>query len=93
MTWASPRFWSREALDEPKSGAFDDADRSFNARSRSAESAASALKLVNGASIKDNGPGQVARSNIQAGTSSERSVSDSVNVQRKAMPSALSIAS
>jgi hypothetical protein len=80
-------------LHEPESGAFDDADRSFNARSRSAESAVSALKLANGASIEGNESGQVARSNIQAGTSSQRSASDPVNVQRKAMPSALSIAS
>jgi len=79
-------------LDEPESGAFDDADRSFNARSRSAESAASAFKLANGASIS-NGSGQTARSNIQVGTSSQRSASDPINVQRKAMPSALSIAS
>ena len=27
LTWASPRFWSREALDAPESGAFDDAAR------------------------------------------------------------------
>jgi hypothetical protein len=80
-------------LHESESGAFDDADRTFNARSRSAESAASAFKLVNGASIKGNELGQAARSNIHAGISSQRSASDPVNVQRKAMPSALSIAS
>jgi hypothetical protein len=80
-------------LHEPESGAFDDADRSFNARSRSAESATSALKLVNGTFVNGNGSGQVARSNIQAGTSSQRSASNPVNVQRKEMPSTLSIAS
>jgi len=80
-------------LHEPESGAFDDADRSFNARSRSAESAVSAFKLANGASIKGNESGQVARSNIQAGTSSHRSAAEPLNVQRKTTPSALSTAS
>ena len=38
-------------------------------------------------------PRHLARSNIQAGTSSHRSAAEPLNVQRKTMPSALSIAS
>ena len=37
--------------------------------------------------------GLAARSNIQAGTSSERSTSEPLSVQRKTMPSVFSIAS
>ena len=59
----------------PESGAFDDAARSFNARSRSADSAASEATLTNGSGVSRSSSGQAARSNIQAGTSSQRSAS------------------
>ena len=30
VAWSSPRFWSRERIDTPESGAFDDVKRSFS---------------------------------------------------------------
>jgi hypothetical protein len=44
VTWTSPRFWSRERKDTPDSEAFDDAERSFSARRKSAASVVRAAK-------------------------------------------------
>jgi hypothetical protein len=44
LTWTSPRFWSRERKDTPDSEAFDDAERSFSARRKSAASVVRAAK-------------------------------------------------
>ena len=64
----------------------------FNARSRSADSARKRVEADERRFRQRHRSGQAARSNIQAGTSSQRSASDPVNVQRKTTPSALSIA-
>ena len=44
VAWASPRFWSRERLDAPESGTFDDAMGSFSTCRKSAASVVSAAK-------------------------------------------------
>jgi len=49
--------------------------------------------LTKGDAVSRGGSGQAARSNIQAGTSSHRSVAEPLNVQRKTTPSTLSAAS
>ena len=53
----------------------------------------SASMPTKGDAVSCGGSGQVARSNIQAGTSSHRSAAEPFNVQRKTTPSALSTAS
>src|SRR5512135_3191186 len=49
--------------------------------------------LINGEVAKCLWSGQAARSNIQAGTSSQRSASNPVSVQRKTSPSVFAIVS
>jgi len=61
-------------LDVLESGAFDDDDGGFfNACARKSNSAESADMLTKGAVTSRDGSGQAARSNIQAGISSQRS--------------------
>jgi hypothetical protein len=48
LTWASPRFCSREAHDAPESGTFDDAGRAFSRSARSFPKADSAAMSTNG---------------------------------------------
>jgi hypothetical protein len=48
--------------------------------------------LTNGDAVSRGGSRHLARSNIQAGTSSHRAAAEPLNVQRKMTPSALSIA-
>jgi hypothetical protein len=81
-------------LDAPECGAFDDDSGGFfNAcRSRS-DSADSASMLTKGDVVSRDRSGHIARSNIQAGTSSHRSKAEPLNVQRQTTPSALSTAS
>jgi hypothetical protein len=78
-------------LDAPESGAFDDADDAFNACWRRSVRADSAPTLTKGAVARRSSSGHAAQSNIQAGTSSQRSASDPLSVQRKTTPSAFSI--
>jgi hypothetical protein len=49
--------------------------------------------LIKGDALSRVGSGHLTRSNIQAGTSSHRSVAEPLNVQRKTTSSALSTAS
>ena len=91
LTWASPRFWSREAHDAPQSGTFDDAGRAFSRSARSFPKADSAAMSTNGLVESVAWPAHAVWSNIHAGTSSQRSVSDPLSVQRKTTPPALSI--
>jgi hypothetical protein len=44
LTWAFPRFWSRETRDAPESWAIDDAARTFNTSCRRSANAESAAK-------------------------------------------------
>src|SRR5262245_27388557 len=88
---ASSRFWSRERLDTPESGAFDDAKRLSSACRKSAASAVSAARST-WASAATRTRAQADRSNIQAGTSSQRSASEPLRLQRKTVPPDLSIA-
>ena len=53
----------------------------------------SASMLTKGDAVSRDGSRHLARSNIQAGTSSHRSAAEPLNVQRKTTPSALSTAS
>jgi hypothetical protein len=92
LSWTSPRI-GREDLDAPESGAFDDAFLSFNVCSSKPASADSAAMSTNGAAVTKAKSAQLERSNIQAGTSSHRSASHPLSVQRKTTPPALSIAS
>src|SRR6266481_7944107 len=85
-------FWSRESPVAPESGVFDDAKRSFSAYCSSAASAVSAARST-WASAATRTLAHADRSNIQAGTSSQRSASEPLRLQRKTMPSDLSIAS
>jgi hypothetical protein len=80
-------------MDAPECGAFDDDSGGFNARRRRSDNANSASMLTKGDVVSLGGSGHIARSNIQAGTSSHRSAVEPLNVQRKTTPSALSTAS
>ena len=91
VAWASPRLWSRERLDTPESGAFDDAKRLSSACRKSAASAVSAARST-WASAATRTRAQADWSNIQAGTSSQRSASEPLRLQRKTVPPDLSIA-
>ena len=51
------------------------------------------LMLTKGDAVSRDGSRHLARSNIQAGTSNNRSAAEPLNVQRKTTPSALSTAS
>jgi hypothetical protein len=92
VAWISPRFWSRENLLALENGVFDDAKRSFNVCCSSAASAVSAAKSA-WALAAARMLAQANRSNIQAGTSSQRSASEPLKLQRQTIPSDLSIAS
>jgi hypothetical protein len=80
-------------MDVPECDAFDDGCGSFNACRRRSDSADSASMLTKGDALSRVGSGHLTRSNIQAGTSSHRSVAEPLNVQRKTTSSALSTAS
>jgi hypothetical protein len=80
-------------LDAPECGAFDDDSGGFNACRRRSDSTDSASMLTKGDAVSRDGSRHLARSNIQAGTSSHRSAAEPLNVQRKTTPSALSTAS
>jgi len=92
MAWTSPRFWSRGRIDALKCGAFDDARGSLNTCRKSAASALSAAKSA-WASTAARTRAHAERSNIQAGTSSQRSASEPLKLQRKTMLPNLPIAS
>jgi hypothetical protein len=80
------------SIDARKSGAFDDATRSLNTCRNKAASVLSAAKST-WASAATPVRTHAERSNIQAGTSSQRSVSKPLKLQRHTTPSDLSIAS
>src|SRR4030081_999133 len=80
-------------LDAPECGAFDDDSGGFNACRRRSDSTDSASILTKGDAVSRDGSRHLARSNIQAGTSNNRSAAEPRNVQRKTTPSALSTAS
>ena len=77
----------------PENGAFEGADDAVNVCWRRSVRADSAPTLTKGAVATHDPSAQAARSNIQAGTSSQRSAADPLSVQRKTTPSAFSIAS
>jgi hypothetical protein len=80
-------------MDAPECGTFDDDSGAFNACRRRSDSADRASTLTKGDAVSRGGWGQAARSNIQAGTSNNRSAAEPLNVQRKTTPSDLSTAS
>src|SRR5262245_421338 len=92
VAWVSPRFWSPERGDTPESAASDAVQRWIRASRKSAPSITSAGKSVWG-STATRILAQADRSNIHAGISSQRFVSDAVRPQRKTTPPGLSIAS
>jgi hypothetical protein len=92
VAWTSPRFWPRERIDALKSGAFDDARRSLNTCCNNAARVVSAVKSVRALSDSRT-RAHAERSNIHAGTSSQRLISEPLKLQRNTMPSGLSIAS
>jgi len=77
-------------LDAPECGTFDDEGGRFNACRRRSNSADNASMLTKGDAVSRDESRHLARSNIQAGTSSHRSAAEPLNVQRKTTPSALS---
>src|SRR6266436_141783 len=90
VAWSSPRVWSRERIDTRESGAFDDVKRSFNTCPKSATRFVSAVRSTWASATRT--LAQADRSNIQAGTSSQRSASEPLRLQRKTVPLDLSIA-
>jgi hypothetical protein len=76
-------------LDVPECRAFDDGRAAFNACRRRSDSADSAFMLTKGDPVSRVESRHLARSNIQAGTSSHRSEALPLNVQRKTTSSAL----
>jgi hypothetical protein len=74
----------------PESGAFDDVKRSFSARRKSAARCVSAARSTWASATCI--LAQVDRSNIQAGTSNQRSASEPLRLQRKTVSLDLSIA-
>src|SRR5271166_621119 len=87
---SSPRFWSRERIGTLQTEAFDGARRVSSTCRKSAASAASAVKST-WASAARHALVQADRSNIQAGTSNQRSASEALRLQRKTVPPNLSI--
>ena len=92
VAWTSPRFWSRGRIDALKSGAFGGARRSPNTCRNSAASSVSAAKSA-WALMATRTRAHAERSNIHAGTSSQRSVFEPLRLQRKTIQSDLPIAS
>jgi hypothetical protein len=80
-------------VDAPECGAFDDDTGGFNACLRRSDSADRASMLTKGDAVSRGRSRHLARSNIQAGTSSHRAAAEPFNVQRKMAPSALSTTS
>jgi hypothetical protein len=94
VAWASPGFWSRGSLAAPETGVFDDNiwPLHFAASAINACSTDNAARSTRGSCAIPISR-HAARSNIQAGSSSQRSVAPPSREQRRTVPSAFSTVS